>query len=231
MREKTMVITGGTRGLGRALAEEGIANEYHVIICARDRGEVDAVAAEVGATPYAVDITREDDLGAFIRFIVEQYGAIDVWINNAGVWIPHTPVEELSLDRVRAIFEINVFGTILCSKHALTQMRHQSAGTIVNIISVSALTGHALSSGYAASKWAIRGFTESLRAECAHSKVRIVSVYPGPMQTGLFDEQPPADFDTYLLPAYVAKKIIKNLALKNPKKELTITSSPTRSAR
>jgi NAD(P)-dependent dehydrogenase (short-subunit alcohol dehydrogenase family) len=200
-------------------------------MCAPDRGEVDAIAAEIGAVPYAVDITREEDLCAFARFVVAQYGEIDVWINNAGVWMPHTPVEELSLGRVRAIFEINVFGTIIGSKCALTHMRKQSAGTIVNVISVSALTGHPLSSGYAASKWAIRGFTESLRAECRRSGIRVISVYPGPMRTGLFDEQPPADFNEYLLPEVVAKKIIANLSFKKPKEELAITRPVPRRAR
>jgi short-subunit dehydrogenase len=223
MKKKTVVITGGTRGLGRALAEECIAKGFQVVICARNREEVDAVAREIGAVSYAVDITRESEMWAFVDFVVAKCGRIDIWINNAGVWMPHTPVEELSIERVRSIFEINVFGAILGSKCALTQMRKQSAGTIINIISVSGLEGHPYSSGYASSKWALRGFTESLRAECKKSDIQIMSVYPDCMKTGLFNEQQPADIDTFLSPETVAKKIVKNLSLKKPKEELVIT--------
>ncbi len=222
MNTEVVVITGGSKGLGRALAKEFISKEWRVIICAKDTGEIEAVAEELGATPFAADVTRETDIKALADFAVSTFGRIDIWINNAGVWLPHAPVEELDIDRVKKIFEVNVFGSMSGSKYALIQMRKQGVGTIVNIVSTSGLTGHPGSSGYAASKWALRGFTESLRAECRGTDVRIISVYPSYMKTSLFDESLPQDIDTYLSPESVAREIVENLDRKDSQEEQVI---------
>jgi len=219
---RTVVITGGNRGLGRALAEQFIAKGYRVVICARNKGEVEAAAKEIGAIAFAADITNETEVKALVDFAVLTLGRIDIWINNAGVWIRHSPVEQLDIERIRKMFEVNVFGVMSGSKLALTQIRKQNGGTIININSTSGLTGRPTSSSYAASKWALRGFTESLREECKGSNIRIISVYPGGMRTSLFDEDKPQDIDSYMSPESVARKIAENLDQENPQDELII---------
>jgi short-subunit dehydrogenase len=220
-----VVITGGTKGLGRALAEQYIAKGYSVIICAREKDEVETVAKEIGALPFVADVTKEADMKALADFAVSSFGQIDIWINNAGVWMPHASVEQLDIERVRKLFEVNVFGAMSGSKYALAQMREQGKGTIISIISESGLVGHPLSSGYAASKWAVRGFAESLRAECKDSAIRVISVYPSYMKTDLFHEQKPEDLENYMSPESVAQKIIENVEQTNPQTELIIKQS------
>ncbi|OGG93152.1 hypothetical protein A2609_02630 [Candidatus Kaiserbacteria bacterium RIFOXYD1_FULL_47_14] len=222
MNNEVAVITGGTKGLGRALAKRCIAKGYCVVICAREKDEVETVAKEIGATPFVADVTKEADMKALADFAVASFGQIDIWINNAGVWMPHTPVEQLDIERTRKLFEVNVFGVMSGSKYALMQMRKQIKGTIITIISISGLVGHSLSSGYAASKWAIRGFAESLRKECKGSDIRVISVYPSYMKTNLFDEKRPEDIENYMPPESVAQKILENLEQENPREELII---------
>jgi len=225
MNKEVAVITGGTKGLGRALSEQFITKGCRVIICARDKAEVEAVAKEINTAAFAADVTKEEDIKALADFAVASFGQIDIWINNAGVWLPHAPIEQLDIERVRKMFEVNVFGVMSGSKYALTQMRKQDNGTIINIISTSGLTGHPSSSGYAASKWAVRGFTESLRAECGESGIKVISVYPNYMKTNLFDEKKPEDIESYMAPESVAQKIIENLEQENPQNELIIKQS------
>ena len=222
MNKEVVVITGGTKGLGRALAEQCVAKGCRVIICAREKDEVEAVAREIGTTPFVADVTKEADVKALADFAVATFGQIDIWINNAGVWIPHAPVEQLDIERVRHMFEVNVFGVMSGSHYALLQMRKQEKGIIININSISGLVGHATSSGYAASKWAARGFSESLRAECKGSAISVINVYPNYMKTDLFNEKKPEDLESYMPPESVAQKIIENLEQENPQEELII---------
>ena len=97
MNNEVVVITGGSKGLGRALAEQCIARGCRVVICAKDTGELEAVAKEIGATSFVADVTKETDVKALADFTVSTFGRIDIWINNAGVWMRHSPVDQLDI--------------------------------------------------------------------------------------------------------------------------------------
>ena len=101
-------------------------------------------------------------------------------------------------------------------------MKKQGSGMIVNIVSSSALSGRPLSSAYAASKWAARGFTDSLREEVKGTPLKVVGVYPGGMKTHLFDENPPEDYKEYMEASDVAQKIVDNLDQESPQEEQII---------
>lgn len=220
--EKIAVITGGSKGLGKGLAQELLRRGHKAVICARNKEEIEATAKDIGAMPFVADVANEADIERLAAFAVSTFGRIDIWINNAGVWLPHSPIEDLDIGRVRAIFEVNVFGAMNGSKTALIQMRKQGSGMIVNIVSTSGLVGRPTSSGYAASKWAERGFTDSLREECKGSGIRVIGVFPGGMQTALFDEQRPADIGNYMSYESVAKTIVENLEQAAPQEEQII---------
>ena len=220
-----VVITGGSKGIGKALAVALIAQGAEVVICSRDKIEIDATALEIGAKSFVADVTKAGDVAALARFAVDTFGRIDVWVNNAGVWMPHSPLQNLDLERVRQMFDINVFGLMYGTKAALVEMQKQGSGTIVNISSVAGLSGRPNSSGYAASKWAVRGFTDSIREECKGTNISILTVYPGPTQTHLYDESPRADYNDLMSAESVAEKIITNLELPNPEPELIIKRS------
>ena len=116
----------------------------------------------------------------------------------------------MDIKRVHDMIEVNLFGTIYGSKAALMQMRKQSEGMIINILSTSALTGRPKSSGYCASKYAVAGFTKSLRLEVEDGHITVVGVYPGGMQTNFFDERKPDNYHEYTDPVDVAQRIVNN---------------------
>lgn len=216
LQDAIVVITGGTKGLGKSLAELCEQKNAKVIVCSsKEQGTESSYFIKA-------DVTDEQEIEHVIQRVVEQFGRIDVWVNNAGIWIPHCPVEELDIDRVRRMNEVNIIGTIIGSKHALIQMRKQNAGMIINILSTSALEGRAGSSGYCASKYGATGFTKSLRKETEGSAIKIMSVYPGGMKTHFFDEKKPENYDSYMEPSYVAEKILANLEQEEPEEEIII---------
>jgi len=184
---------------------------------------VDRLDDHLDGTIYIpADVTDEDSLSNMAEQVVKQFGHIDIWVNNAGIWLPHIAAEDMDMKRVRQMVDVNLFGTMHGSRVAIRQMKTQGYGTIVNILSTSALQGRALSSGYCASKYAATGFTNSIRKEVEERGIRVFSIYPGGMQTTFFDEEPPANIHEYMPPQYVAEKIIAHLQQSNPADELII---------
>lgn len=222
LKDKAVVITGSTKGLGKALAEAFVREGAKVVVSSRNESEVNSVAGELGAFGVAADVTKEDDMEKLVGEAAKKFGRVDVWVNNAGIWIPHGPIEELDMARVRQMVDVNLFGTMYATKAILPVMRKQGSGVIVNILSTSALSGRPGSSAYSASKYGATGFTKSLQLEVQGSGVQAIAVYPGGMQTHLFDEKKPEDIGKYMQPSFVADKILENLKAAEPQQELII---------
>lgn len=222
IKDKVVVITGSSKGLGKSLAYAFAEKGARVVVNARNKDELIEVANDIGAFPVVADVTKEEEVSALAKAVINQYGSIDIWINNAGIWMPHAPIEEMDWKQVHELVEVNLFGTIYGSKAALIQIKKQNFGMIINIISTSGLQGRPNSSGYCASKYAARGFTESLREEGRDSNIKVLAIYPGGMRTHLFDEKIPDDINNYMEPEFVADRIIQNLMQENPEEELII---------
>jgi len=228
LSNKIIVITGASKGLGQALALALAKEKAKLVLSSHAKKELAKVSQQTGALAMSADVTKESQVKALAKKAVKKFGRLDIWINNAGIWLPQAPVEKLNTQRVKKMVEVNLFGTIYGSKAALIQMKKQkSGGTIINILSTSALNGRAGSSGYCASKYGATGFTNSLRLETAATPVRVISVYPGGMQTHFFDEKKPADYHQYMIPTFVAGKIVENLKKSKPKEELMIKRPTT----
>lgn len=221
LKDKVVVITGGTKGLGRAMALSFKKERANVVVCSKNDDEFQNLLQE-GILGIKADVTKEDDLYNLSKIIEEKFGHIDYWVNNAGIWLPHTPIENVDWKRAHDLIEVNLFGTVYGSKVALIQMRKQGFGSIINILSTSALEGRAGSSAYGASKFAAMGFTKALRKETEDTNIKIISIYPGGMQTNLFDEKKPESYGEYMDPNFVANKIITNLKLEKPEEEMII---------
>lgn len=219
---KIIVITGGSKGLGKSLASVFSQAGAKVIIASRNADELQKVAEETGATMIQCDVRQESEILKLAREVVHKFGQIDFWINNAGVWIPPTPIEALDWEKVHNLFEVNVFGTMYGSKAALLQMKKQNSGCIINIISTSGLEANANSSTYGASKFAVRGFTQAMTKEVEGTKIKIMAVYPGGMQTNFFDEKKPTNFSDYMHPQDIANKILQSVILDEPGCELIL---------
>jgi len=222
LKNKVVVITGAGRGLGKSLAlilaEEGA----RLVLSGKDKEHLENLKKGIGGKIFSADITDENQVKELAKFAIKEFGRIDIWINNAGVWLPEVSIEEIDFKRVHDMFEVNVFGGMYGSREALKQMRKQGSGIILNIISTAALDGRKDLSGYIASKFAFNGFTKSLRDETKRENLKILSVFPGGMKTSIFDEKRPSNFDEFMDPNEVAQKIVDNLKKDKPEEEMVI---------
>ncbi|MGC9046674.1 MAG: SDR family NAD(P)-dependent oxidoreductase [Minisyncoccia bacterium] len=219
LTNKTIVITGGSSGLGYCLAKAFKKFTDKIVICSNNQDVFDR-ANELNISASVNDVTKIEDVKKLLDFVLQKFGVIDIWINNAGIWMPHCSIEDLDFEKVKKVFDVNTFGLMYGSQVAFRQMKKQGNGVIINIISVSGIEPHIGSSGYCASKFAANGFTKVLRLEA--QQIKVISIYPAGMKTNLFKDSLPEDYNNYLEPDYVAQKIIQNLILENPVEELVI---------
>jgi len=189
MKDKVVVITGASKGIGAELARQLAAKGAKLALAARDLEELEKVAAqcrEAGGHAIVVraDVTAERDCAAIMSGASLAYGRIDVLVNNAGatMWARFEEIEDISI--LEGIMKVNYMGAVYCTKQALPYLR-QSRGLLVGVASLTALTGVPTRSGYAAAKHAMRGFFDSLRIELMGSGVDVTMVYPGFVDTGV----------------------------------------------
>ena len=143
LKDKVVVITGGSKGLGKSLASLFVKEGSVVVISSHNQNDLENTAKEINVKAIVADITKEQEVKDLAEQVVKDYGRIDIWINNAGIWLPRVSIEELNWERAHQLMEVNLFGTVFGSKNALIQMRKQGSGSIVNIISTSGLNGKA----------------------------------------------------------------------------------------
>lgn len=225
LKDKTVVITGGSKGLGKSLAIAFIGEGSKVLISARDKSALEKSAKEIGAEFFVADVAKEQEMTALAKDAVGLFGRIDIWVNNAGVTQPHTSIEEIDLKQTHELIEVNLFGTIYGSRAAMRSMKKDGGGIILNVISKSALVGRPISAGYASSKWAARGFTESLRMALEPEGISVITVHPGGMKTEIFGDHLPSDYHDFMETEYVAKEIVRNLKKNKPLSELIVDRS------
>ena len=222
LKGKAVVITGGSEGLGKALAKLFVDEGTRVIISARNKEKLEAAAKEIGAVGVVADVTKEEQLKLLGEAAVRQLGKIDIWVNNAGLWMGHQYAEDVDMEQVKQMLDVNILGTIFGSRVALSQMKKEGLGTIVNILSSSALIGRPKGSMYAATKWAVNGFTKSIREENSDTGINVFGVFPGAFKTDIFKDAKPETFNTFMDVEYVAEKIIENLKLEHPEADLGV---------
>lgn len=222
LAQKVVVITGGSRGIGKALAAACVAQHATVIVIGHNAAELQASAAEIGAEAVVADVTDFAALERAAQDIAKQYTGIDLWINNAGIQIAPTPAEDVSIEKLQQLFAVNFFGYFYGCKAVLPIMKQQGSGVIVTINSTAGLSGKPGLSAYCASKFAVKGMSEAIRAELADSGVKLYEVFPGGVQTDIYHEQVPADFTEYMPVAHVVDKVMANLTAAGPEPDLII---------
>jgi NAD(P)-dependent dehydrogenase (short-subunit alcohol dehydrogenase family) len=220
LKDKIVVITGGSKGLGKAMALRFLKDGAKVIVCSRDESEF--VNLENGILGIKADVTKENELQNLAEKVVAQFGKLDIWINNAGVGMEHSLIEEIDSVLAHEVMEVNFFGTFFGSRSVIKYMKKQKFGTIVNIISSRAFDPSPLSAVYSSSKWAVRGFTELLRKALSTENISVIAIYPAGMQTDFFGKIKPVDYKNYMEPEFVAGKIVENLKKEIPEEELII---------
>jgi NAD(P)-dependent dehydrogenase (short-subunit alcohol dehydrogenase family) len=181
---KVWLITGSSRGLGRAFAEAALAAGDQVVAAARNPAQLIDLQNRYGdsvRTP-ALDVTNESQARSAVDTAIETYGRLDVLVNNAG-YGNVSPVEDTSLDEFRAQIETNLFGVIIMTKAVLPYFRERGAGHIIQVTSVGGRIGPVGRAPYAAAKFGVEGFSESLSKEIGPLGVKVTIIEPGGFRT------------------------------------------------
>jgi NAD(P)-dependent dehydrogenase (short-subunit alcohol dehydrogenase family) len=184
MPTRTWFITGASRGFGRSFTQAALAAGDRVAATARDTSSLDDLAAERGDAllPIALDVTDRDAAFAAVRQAHDRLGGLDVVVNNAGYGVSGA-IEELTEEQARRQIEVNLFGALWVTQAALPFLREQGSGWIVQVSSIGGLAAFPLTGIYHASKWALEGFSESLRQEVGPFGIRVLMVEPSGFRT------------------------------------------------
>ncbi len=182
LKNATALITGGTSGIGRAIAESLTGAGARVAVTGRDRERLEETARVLNALPIQADVTNESDVGRTYREVLDTFGHLDILINNAGYGL-FKPLVDIDRTEFDAILQTNVTGAMLMGREAARHFVSKGQGNIVNIASTAALRGGANGTAYYASKFALRGMTECWRAELRPHNVRVFLINPSEVIT------------------------------------------------
>lgn len=189
IKDKVILITGASSGIGAALAIELAAAGARVVIGARRKDRLKALAAEIDASDgtvryHAVDVTSRSDVVAFAAAAEADFGRIDVLVNNAGV-MPLSPMAALKVDEWDRMIDVNIKGVLYGIAAVLPIMNRQQSGQIINVSSIGGLAVSPTAAVYCATKYAVRAISDGLRQE--NSRLRVTCVYPGVVESELAD--------------------------------------------
>ena len=236
MRNKVVIITGASSGIGLALARAFAAQGAHLCLADRATEKLGMVSQElirqhlhIQVLPVVTDVSREADCKAMVAACVSRFGTIDILINNAGISM-RALFKDVELDVIKKLMDTNFWGTVYCTKYALPYILTQK-GTIAGITSVSGFKGLPARTGYSASKFAMKGFLETLRIEHLYDGLHVMIVAPGftasnIRQTALTADgspqgETPRNEGKMMSAEAVAKHIIKGIQKR--KKQIVLT--------
>lgn len=180
-KDKVIIITGASSGIGLAAARLFASMDAKVVIAARSADKLDEVKATMpnpdNILCVKTDVSVEDDCKNLVQQTVDKFGRVDILVNNAGISM-RAMFRDLDLDVIRHLMDTNFWGTVYCTKYALPYIL-ESKGSIVGVISIAGLTGLPGRTGYSASKFAIRGFFNTLRVEHRYDGIHVMVFAPG----------------------------------------------------
>ncbi len=210
---KTAIVTGGTRGIGRSIAESLVKAGVNVCLSARSRKEIDEALLQLtaleagGVTGIVSDVRNYSQVQALCELTVTRFGGLDILVNNAGVGMFQT-VEEMSPDDFRTVIETNLLGVYHFCHEAIPLMRKRGGGYIINISSLAGTNAHPKMAAYNASKFGLNGFSEALMQEVRHDGIKVSYIMPGSVNTEFGGDTPTSDQDWQLRPDDVARAVI-----------------------
>lgn len=212
---KKYIVTGGSSGLGKAMAKSLIEEGALVLITGRDEDKLNKVAAVIKAEAFHADVTNEADVEKLFAHVMKEWGTLDGLINNAGIGDYWAEVDQIDLDEMRRIFEINVFGATRMGTYAARIFKAQKSGDLVNIASTASTKGFKMGSVYAASKFALRGLTQCWQAELRPYNVRVIQINPSEVPTAfnVSSREEKALVDKKLSPQEIADVLVSSLKM------------------
>lgn len=189
IRDVRALVTGGSSGIGKAIAKAIVDGGGKVAICGRDREKLEATANGIGAVPLHADVSVEEQCAWLVNAAMAKLGGYNVLVNNAGFGA-FTPLVDLTVEEMQRMFATNVFGAMMMARESARFFVEQQAGNIINISSSAGKRGFAGGTAYVASKFALTGMTECWRAELRKSNVRVMQINPSEVQTEFFQGRP-----------------------------------------
>ncbi len=232
MKDKIVVITGASSGIGKALAYEFASRGASLVLAARRMDRLQQIEQELAGTEILsvqADVSKEEDCENLMKQAVDRFGQIDVLINNAGISM-RALFADLDVSVMKRLMDVNFWGTVYCTKSALPHLL-KTKGSVVGVISIAGYVGLPARTGYSASKYAIRGFLDALRIENLKTGLHVLVAAPGftasevrevaLTQDGSAQGQTPRD-ESKMMTAEECAKHIAN-AVKKRKRELILT--------
>lgn len=210
--ERVALVTGGSRGIGRAIAESLLEEGFAVALCSRSEGSVERAIAELSprwgeaVRGRAVDVRRQEEVDAFVGATVEALGRLDCLVNNAGLGA-FGPVDELTGEAWREVMETNLSGAFYCIRAAAAPMIRQGSGWIFNIASLAAKNPFAGGAAYNASKFGMVGLSEAAMLDLRHRGIRVAAILPGSVDTDFHGGRRP-EREWMLAPEDVARVVL-----------------------
>jgi short-subunit dehydrogenase len=187
LQGKVAAITGGSMGIGEAIARLFLQEGALVVLCARDLARTEAAAERIGGTKenslcMTCDVSKREQVDALMQAALRKFGRIDILVNNAGFGL-NDSVEKMNISDLRAMFDTNLFGAIHCIQAVAPIMRQQNGGDIINISSVSGHISTPYMGGYAATKHAMNAVGKAARLELLRHNINVLTVCPGYIAT------------------------------------------------
>ena len=213
LQRKTAIVTGGTKGIGRAITEALVREGLSVCISARKQSEIDESVRQLNqvsagrALGFVCDVREHEQVKALINHTVKELGGLDILVNNAGIGIFET-VEKTSPEDFRAVLETNLFGVFYCCHEAIPEMRKRGGGYIINISSLAGANPHPRMAAYNASKFGLNGFSEALMQEVRHDNIKVSYIMPGSVNTEFSGDSPSDEKSWQLTPQDIARVVI-----------------------
>ena len=214
---KVAIVTGGTRGIGRAIAESLVSAGARVAITARNEQELSNTVSQFNrigsgeAGAYVCDVRDYEQVKSVFANVARDLGGVDILVNNAGIGM-FKSVESMSVDEFRAILETNLFGVFYCCHEAIPLMKKRGGGYIINISSLAGTNAHPEMSAYNASKFGLNGFSEALMQEVRHDGIKVSYIMPGSVNTEFGGDEPSDQKSWQLQPTDIARVVMDLLA-------------------
>ncbi len=193
MNQKIAVITGATKGIGRAISEKFWLLGYSIAVCARSEADLEQMKKSLSATrpdqevlTKVCDVSQKNQVGAFAKTIHETWGSVDVLVNNAGTFTPGKLIEEQE-GTLLHLLNTNVMSAYWLTRALLPDLRAASNALIVNICSIASMQAYPPGGSYAVSKYALRGLSTTLRDELKEENIKVTSIFPGATWSASWD--------------------------------------------
>ena len=211
---KTALVTGGTRGIGRAIAEALLGEGMRVAICGRSADTVRSAVAELGARGdvigEAADVSNWDTVQRLFGVVGQTFGGLDVLVNNAGIGIFRS-VQEMEPEEWRHTIDLNLTGVYYCCRQAIPIMKQRGGGYIIQISSLAGKNAFAGGAAYNASKFGLNGFSEAIMQDLRYDNIRVSYIMPGSVDTGFTSGAGAADWK--IAPEDVAAVVLSLLKM------------------